>query len=212
MSRALLLALVFVAASPGTVLAQHFNVDVFGAPQIVHSHVDGSESRLTGTVFGGAGTFVGERFAVRLRYAQGTVAAKSDTGVDRRQVVEGEALVGLRATPWLTLWAGPTARAYTLGEGDQRWMLWTGRVSARGTLLPDRMQSYVELWGAFSGKVGDPAAKAGGRGADAGLELRLSNQTPLWSRLGYRIESAHADALRETVESITVSIIYGFPQ
>jgi hypothetical protein len=74
------------------------------------------------------------------------------------------------------------------------------------------MQTYVELWGALSGSVGDPSAKAGGRGADAGLELRLSSQTPLWGRLGYRIESSHADALRETVESITVTVIYGFPQ
>jgi len=212
MTRALVFALLAIAALPGRAVAQHFNVDLFGAPQIVHSHTDESSSRLTGTVFGGAGTFVGQRFAVRLRYAQGTISAKADTGVDRRQVVEGEALIGLRATQWLTIWAGPSARAYTIGDADQRWLLWTGRVTGRGTLLPDRMQSYVELWGAFSGKVGDPALKAGGRGADAGLELRLSSQTPLWGRFGYRIESAHADALRETVESITVSVIYGFPQ
>lgn len=212
MNRALALALFAAATLPGAASAQHWNLGVFGAPQIVHSHIDGSSSRLTGTVFGGEGTLVGERFSVRLRYAQGNVAEKSDSGLDKRLVVEGEALVGLRATQWLTLWVGPMARAYTLGETSQRWLLWTGRASARGTLLPDRMQTYVELWGALSGSVGDPSAKAGGRGADAGLELRLSSQTPLWGRLGYRIESAHAEALRETVESITVTVIYGFPQ
>lgn len=212
MNRALALALFAAAAVPGAASAQHWNLGVFGAPQIVHSHIDSSSSRLTGTVFGGEGTLVGDRFSFRLRYAQGNVTAKSDTGLDKRLVVEGEALAGFRATQWLTLWVGPTARAYTLGESDQRWLLWTGRASARGTLLPDRLQSYVELWGAITGSVGDPSAKAAGRGADAGIEMRLSSQTPLWGRFGYRIESSHADALRETVESITVTVIYGFPQ
>ena len=212
MRLALFGAAVFVITLPAVAGAQHVNLGVIGAPQIVNSRVDGSSSRLTGTVFGGEGTLVGERFSIRLRYAQGVVAAKSDTGAERRQVVEGEALIGLRVTQWLTLWAGPNARAYTFGETDQRWLLWTGRATGRGTLLPDRMQTYVELWGALTGSVGNPAQKAGGRGADAGLELRLSGQTPIWARLGYRIESSHANALRETVESMTVTVIYGFPQ
>lgn len=212
MKRALILAPFFLVALPAVGGAQHVNLGVIGAPQIVQSHTDGSSTRLTGTVFGGEGTFVSDRFSIRLRYAQGVVAEKSDTGVDRRQVVEGEALIGLRVTQWLTLWAGPNARAYTIGDADQRWLIWSGRATGRAALLPDRMQTYVELWGALTGSVGNPQQKAGGRGADAGLELRLSSQTPLWGRLGYRIESSHSDGLRETVESITVSVIYGFPQ
>ncbi|HWC72886.1 MAG TPA: hypothetical protein VG454_03040 [Gemmatimonadales bacterium] len=205
-------AVVGVSTLPPIAVAQHFNAAVTGAPEIVQSHIDSSFSRLNGSVFGGEGTFVAEHFAIRLRYAQGNVSAKSDTGIDHRQVVEGEALVGYRATQWLTLWAGPTARAYTVGDADQRWLLWSARVTGRGTLLPDKMQTYVELWGALSGTVGNPAMKAGGRGADMGLELRLSSETPLWGRLGYRIQSSHADGLRETVEAITLSVIYGFPQ
>jgi hypothetical protein len=73
------------------------------------------------------------------------------------------------------------------------------------------MQTFVELWGAFSGNVGNPAQKAGGRGAYGGLEARLGEGS-WWGRLGYRMESVHADALRETVESLTLSLLYGLPQ
>jgi hypothetical protein len=114
--------------------------------------------------------------------------------------------------PWLTLWVGPSARAYTTADGDLRWLTWSGRVTGRGMLLPGRMQTFVELWGVLSGNVGDPPLKAGGRGANGGLEVRLSESSSFWGRLGYRIESTHAEGLRETVESLTLSVIYGIPQ
>jgi hypothetical protein len=156
---------------------------------------------------------------VRVRYAEGRITPKGGSGgllgsggSDPRDVVEGEALVGFRATPWLTLWGGPSARAYTIGASDERWMIWSARATARGTLLPGRMQTFLELWGAFSGKVGEPPLRAGGRGANGGLEVRLSEARSFWGRLGYRMESTHAEGLRETVESVTLSIIYGLPQ
>ena len=212
----LLAAAAFV---PGTLRGQglRFTADAFGSQEIVQSHNDvaliPTFNRYTGLLLGGEGNLISERFVARLRYAQGRVTAKSDTGVVGRDLVEGEALLGVRATPWLTLWAGPTARAYTTPDGDQRWLLWTARASARGTLMPGRMQTYLELWGALSGNVANPAEKAGGRGADVGLEMRLGGeQSQFWGRLGYRIDSAHADGLRETVEAVTLSVVYGFPQ
>jgi hypothetical protein len=99
-----------------------------------------------------------------------------------------------------------------MGSSDERWLIWSARATGRGTLLPGRMQTFLELWGAFSGNVGDPPQRVGGRGANGGLEVRLAQSGSVWGRLGYRMESTHAAGLRETVESVTLSVIYGFPQ
>lgn len=202
--------------------------------EIVQSHVDSNNSRFTGLLLGAEGSLVSDRFIIRLRYAEGKVnprdaaiasggggalanvlhgtAAAAAIDSSPRDVVEGEALVGFRALPWLTLWAGPTARAYTVGDANQRWLMWSGRASARGTLLPGRMLTFLELWGALSGNVGNPPISASGRGADGGLEVRLGEAAAFWGRLGYRIQSTHAEGLRETVESLTLSLVYGLPQ
>ena len=209
-------------ALPATLQAQRtqFTVSGLASQEIVQSHIDATSTRFTGPMLGGEGMLISNRLLVRVRYAQGRINPQGGTGgsllgpgtSDPRSVVEGEALVGYRATPWLTLWAGPSARAYTMGNSDERWLIWTGRAAARGTLLPGRMQTFVELYGAFSGNVGDPPQRVGGRGATGGLEVRLAETRSFWGRLGYRMESTHASGLRETVESVTLSIIYGLPQ
>jgi hypothetical protein len=189
-----------------------FDVGATAAQQIVQSMVEPARSRFTGTLLGIEGGMVSDRLLVRVRYAEGRVNPKSGSTGDPRDVVEGEALVGFRALPWLTVWGGPSARAYTIGNSDQRWIIWTARATARGALVPARLQSFVELYGAFSGSVGDPALHAGGRGLSGGLELRLSQAGTFWGRLGYKMESAHATGLRETVETFSFSLIYGLPQ
>lgn len=199
---------------PATLSAQQgirFTFAGSGAQEIVQSRTGSSTDRFTGMVLGGEGAMVSNRFVVRARYAQGRVSAKSP-GLDPRDVVQGELLVGLRATPWLTIWAGPSARAYTTEGTEQRWLIWSGRATARGSIIPGRMQSFVELWGALSGKLSTPDVKAGGRGLDAGLEMRLSQVSPFWGRLAYRMESTHASDLRETVEALSLSVVYGLPQ
>jgi len=217
MTRHLAWGAVLLAAAllPASARAQRlqFTVGGTGAQQMVQSHVNGSDDRFAGLLLGGEGSLTSGRFVVRLRYGEGRISPKSGTTADARDVVEGEALVGIQAMPWLTLWAGPSARAYTMGDSDERWMIWSVRATGRGALIPGRMQSFVELWGALSGNVGgQPALKAGGRGAYGGLEARLGEASALWGRLGYRIESTHADGLRETVESLSLSLIYGLPQ
>jgi hypothetical protein len=204
-----------VALLPAVTRAQEplqFTVGATAAQQIVQSLVDPNRGRFTGAVVGVEGGLVSNRLLVRVRYAEGHVSPKSATAADGRDVVEGEALVGFRALPWLTLWGGPSARAYTMGNSDQRWIIWTARAAARGTLLPGRMQSFVEVYGAFSGSVGDPALHAGGRGLNGGLELRLSPSKQFWGRLGYKMESTHAEGMRETVETFSLSLLYGLPQ
>jgi hypothetical protein len=194
----------------------HFTVAGIVGQQIVHSTTEGIlgsvSDRLTGPLLGAEGVLISDRLMVRVRYGEGHIKPQPGSSSESRDIVMGEALFGVRAAPWLSLWVGPSARAYTVGESDQRWLVWSGRASARGTLLPGRMQTYVELWGVFSGNVGNPSIKAGGRGASGGLEMRLGALSSFWGRLGYGIESLHADGMRETAEALTLSFVYGVPQ
>lgn len=215
--KSLLGALVGVVILPVALLAQsenrlRFTVAGIAGQQLVQSHVDGVTDRLTGPILGAEGVLTSDRLMVRVRYGEGRIKPKTGSTAESRDIVMGEALFGVRAMPWLSLWVGPSARAYTIGESDQRWLVWSGRASARGTLLPGRMQTYVELWGVFSGNVGNPPIKAGGRGASGGLEMRFGALSSFWGRLGYGIESLHADGLRETAEVLTLSVVYGLPQ
>jgi hypothetical protein len=216
-------ALVGLAILPVTLLGQddkrlRFTVAGVAGQQIVQSHTQSLlggdvNTRLSGAILGAEGVLISDRLMVRVRYGEGQIKPKTGSStVESRDIVMGEALFGVRATPWLSLWVGPSARAYTIGDSDQRWLVWSGRASARGTLLPGRMQSYVELWGVFSGSVGDPPIKAAGRGARGGLEVRFGAQSSFWGRLGYGIESLHAEGLRETAELLTLSIVHGLPQ
>jgi hypothetical protein len=211
----LLGALLGLVLLPLAVRAQEgmrFTVGGLAGQHIVQSRADDISDRLSGSLIGAEGVLVSDRLMVRIRYGEGRINPKSGSTGEARDVVSGEALFGLRATPWLALWVGPSARAYTVGESDQRWLVWTGRVTARGTLLPGRMQTFVELGGVFSGNVGNPPLKAGGRVASGGLEMRFGAASSFWGRLGYGIESLHADGLQETVETLTLSVVYGLPQ
>jgi hypothetical protein len=223
MKRSLLAAPLCVGlALPAALHSQgvQFTFSGVASQELVQSHIDATSARFAGLMLGGEGTLISNRLLVRVRYAEGRINPKGGTGVgllglgttDSRDVVEGDALVGYRATSWLTLWGGPSARAYTIGDNNERWLIWTGRAAGRGTLLPGRMQTFVEVYGAFSGNVGDPPLKVGGSGVNGGLEVRLGQTGLFWGRLGYRMESTHAAGLRETVESVTLSLVYGLPQ
>ncbi|MGH7752188.1 MAG: hypothetical protein ACREN5_05190, partial [Gemmatimonadales bacterium] len=111
--------------------------------------------------------------------------------------------------PWLTLWVGPHARTFAItGLSDRRWLFWSGRVTARGSLFPGRVESFVELWQGFTGSLSRPTGSAAGGGAEAGLQLRLASQ-PLWARLAYRVEQGRMGASRrETVEAVTLTVGY----
>ena len=52
-----------------------------------------------------------------LRYRQGTLSAAG--GAEQHKLVEGQALLGLRFGPWLTLEAGPHVRAYVTPAGTE---------------------------------------------------------------------------------------------
>ncbi|HMG18386.1 MAG TPA: hypothetical protein VK573_06660 [Gemmatimonadales bacterium] len=205
MTRALVFALALCGAS---VAEAQWNVS-FGATaaqEIAQSRVGTTRERVSGLVLGAEAVASRGRFAARLRYGQGRVT--NDTA--GRDVAEGEALLGYKARPWLTVWVGPHARTFVVpGQSDRRWLLWSGRVTARGSLFPGRVESFVELWQGVTGSLNRPAESASGGGAEAGLVLRLARH-PVWGRLAYRIEQGRVSggARRETVEAITLTIGY----
>lgn len=188
--------------------AMQFSFGATAAQEIVNSRFDTTVERLSGLILGGEGMVTSGRLVIRLRYAQGRVTGGSNNAIAPRDLVEGEALFGVRALPWLTLWAGPHARAYASAGTDQRWLFWSGRATARGTILPGRMSSFVEVWQALSANVSRPAGPATGRGAEAGLDLRLGGQS-LWGRIAYGIEQGRDKTVRrETVEVLALTLSY----
>jgi hypothetical protein len=206
MTRALVFAWAAIVAGAPLAGQSRWNVSfgAAGAQEIAHSRIGTTRDRLSGLVLSGEAIAARGHFVARLRYGQGHVT--SDTA--GRDVAEGEALFGYKARPWLTVWFGPHARTFVVpGQSDRRWLFWSGRVTARGTLFPRRVESFVELWQGVSGSLNRPAASASGGGAEAGIEVRLTRR-PLWARLGYRIEQGRSGVRRETVEAITLTVGY----
>lgn len=205
-------ALAFAAAlCAASVTEAQWNVSfgVGGGSEIARSRVGTTRERVSGFVLSGEAVATRGRFAARLRYGQGRVT--NDTA--GRDVAEGEALLGYKARPWLTVWVGPHARTFVVaGQSDRRWLLWSGRVTARGGLFPGRVESFVEVWQGLTGNLGPrPAESATGGGAEAGIEVRLARR-PVWGRLAYRIEQGRVSGggggggRRETVEAITLTV------
>ena len=211
MTRALVLAMVATVAGAPLAAQSTWNVSfgAAGAQEIAHSRIGTAQQRVSGMVFTGEALATRRWFVARLRYGQGRIT--NDTA--GRDVVEGEALLGYKARPWLTIWVGPHARTFVVpGQSDRRWLLWSGRVTARGGLFPGRLESFVELWQGFTGSLNRPTGSVAGGGAEAGLELR-SGRRPFWGRLAYRIEQGRESVSggggrRETVEAITLTVGY----
>ncbi len=212
MTRVLALACAAALAAAAPLTAQkrwEVSLGAAGAREIVRSRA-GSDTteRLSGLIFTGEALATRRRVVVRLRYGQGRVTADTGALIMPRDVVEGEVLLGYKARPWLTLWLGPHGRTYGTRLGEQRWLFWSGRVNAHGGLFPGRVESFVELWQGFRGSVSRPAESAGGRGVEAGLDLRLAAR-PWWGRLAYRVEQGRLDSgRRETVEAVTLTVGY----
>jgi len=205
-SRALALVLLGITSTAHAQARWNVSFGAGGAQEIARSRIGTTRERVSGLVFGGEGLATRGRLVARVRYGQGRIT--NDTA--GRDVAEGEALLGYKARPWLTVGFGPQARTFVVpGQSDRRWLFWSGRVSARGTLFPGRVQTFVELWQGVTGSLSRPAESATGGGAEAGLDLHLARH-PIWGRLGYRIEQGRSSGAgrRETVEAITLTLGY----
>ena len=95
----------------------------------VRTEQPGGATEFSGAAFGGEGTLSLGRFRLDLSYLQGRL--DPDTGSARaRDLVEGAVLLGVRPVEWLTVSAGPHARAYAASGQTQRWLFWELRVRA----------------------------------------------------------------------------------
>jgi len=172
------------------------------------SQVPAGTDRLSGVAFGGEGAVWVGPVVFDVRYAQGTLDSVSG-GAGSRDVVEGGALLGVRPVSWLTIAAGPQARAYVLSAGGatQRWVFWEGRVRAGAPFVGSAVLGYVELWRAFGADVNVPEAFDHAQGGEAGMVVRLA-RAPVEARLAYRIDHAvlGGGSRLETVDGVVVTV------
>jgi hypothetical protein len=166
------------------------------------------EQRLSGFGLGGDATVAFGRLGLAIRYMEGSLSP-SEAGRDR-DIVEGEAMLSLRATPWLRIALGPHIRSLIIPEGTERWLFWEGRIQAKASLGSPRLVSVFELWQVLSANVDVDDPYDGGRGIEGGLRWEVSS-FPIWLGLGYRIDRSNlGDGSRtEVMEHILFSIGIG---
>jgi hypothetical protein len=136
----------------------------------------------TGSVAGTAAGFEGSvqlrRWALAVRYAEGT----SD-------LVEGTVALRFMPTPWLSMQAGPHARRYTTPFGAERWVTW--RLGGRGdfALAGTSLRGHATLWHALGLDVNVPPGSGSANGGEIGVTLDLGPR-PVWFGLAYGIDHA----------------------
>lgn len=164
---------------------------------------------LSATGLGGDAVVSVWRLTLAGRYLQADLEP-STTETLARDAVEGHLLLGVRATPWLSLSTGPLARSYETTLGHQRWVLWTLRARGTPALVPDLVRGYAELWWALPIDVDVPESWNSGWGGDVGLALALP-RFPLWLRVGYRFEQYRMGdgTRRETIDGALLSLGVG---
>jgi hypothetical protein len=211
MSRALRVFAVVVAASwgAGALAAQAPRLRA-GASVVnvrAESDVNGGRVRVGGTVLAGLVTRRFGRFEVDGRYLQG-VLHPQDGSSARRDLVQGELMLGYGATPWLALQTGARARTYITSAITERWLVWSLGVRAETPIVGPAVSGHVALWRALASGANVGSDEGGAsRGGDAGITLLLPGR-PWWVRLAYAIDRSVVDGAgrRETVEELTLTV------
>lgn len=169
--------------------------------------------RLTGVTRGFEGRAMLGRFLVHVRYLEGNLSTSG--GSTDRDLVEGEAFLGVRPISWVTLKAGPHVRSYLTGDVVERWVFWEGRLRAELELfLPATrsfaLHSYLEGWRVLSADVNIPESVDDANGVETGMMIRLT-QLPIWARIAYRVDRANLSkgARRETVQELIFALGLG---
>lgn len=173
---------------------------------LLSATADGDQ-KLSGIVLGGqARTAIG-RFVLALAYSQGRLSADSGPAADR-DLVDGSLLVSAQPVPWLTVQAGPHARAFVsaLG-GTERWLFWQVGARAERAVIPGLLLVHTELWLALASSVNVDPGSGRAHGGEVGLTIRAPG-SPLFGRLGYVVDRARlANGVRtETVERVILSV------
>lgn len=162
-----------------------------------------SVKRASGTAAGFAGSVQFRRFALDLRYAEGTLQP-ADAQSERRDLVEGAVALKFAATPWLTFHAGPQIRRYVTPLGPERWVMW--QVGGRGeaAIIGTSVRGHALLWRGLGLDVNVPPGSGKSQGGEVGVTIDLPPR-PFWFGLAYGIDHAQVGGAgrRETVETLT---------
>jgi hypothetical protein len=163
--------------------------------------------RTAGTVLGGLVTARLGTFELEGRYLQGALQPQDDVS-PRRDLVQGQLVLGYHATPWLSAHTGARARAYVTSAGTERWLVWLLGARVESPIVGTTVRGHVALWRALalSANVGSEVGRSG-RGGEAGVTLQLPSR-PVWFRLAYGIDqnAVRGAARRETVEEFTLTV------
>jgi hypothetical protein len=202
------LALLVLAAAAGDLPGQRLHA-AFGGSAVaarVKSEQPAATVALSGAVFGAQGTLSVGRLLLHVAYLQGTLNPDSGIG-SSRDFIEGRALLGFRALPWLTVQTGPHARAYVIGGTTQRWLLWIVGARAEGAFIGSAGRGYAEVWRAVSGDASVPERFGHAQGGEVGMLARLT-RLPLEVRFAYRIDRAvlGGGSRLETVDGVVVAV------
>ncbi|MGH7569992.1 MAG: hypothetical protein ACREL9_13665 [Gemmatimonadales bacterium] len=197
-----------MAQAPSTTPQLHATVGLAAGTHTVRSRTADGRELLTGFTLAGEGVVERGALRLRIRYGQGHLTPDTARAtILERRFTEGEALLGYRARPWLTVWVGPHARTYATHLGKQRWLFWEVRGQAHVTVLADRMTSFLEIWAAPAGDVDVRESFGSGRGAEGGIQVLVAGPD-VWARLAYRIEQARmgGGTRRETVDAVLLGV------
>ncbi len=171
--------------------------------------VSGTTGTQSGVSLFGAGHIGSGRFFLSGFYRQGTL--KADTGSSPSEdLVDGLLLAQARVLPWLTIGAGPHARAIVVSGSTEQWTFVEGHVRAESDVIPSLVSAHLELWDALTAHSNGAGSGTSGRGGEAGLTLRLPRSL-IFGRLLYSVDRAAAGARTETLEDVTISVGYGRP-
>ena len=172
------------------------------------SPVNGTQA-FSGVGFGLEGAFGLGPATLGLRYFQSPLTAEGVT--DDLDLVEGEALLWVTPTRWVSVGGGPHIRAYAATGGTERWVMWELRGRASADLLRPTLAAYVEGWVTISADADVAEPLDGGRGLEGGLHLAVG-RLPFTARLRYRVERLElGDGVRrETVEQLGIAIGVGW--
>lgn len=148
--------------------------------------------------------------ALDVVYRQGTL--NPPDGGEGRELVEGQAMLGVRFVRWVTLEAGPRVRAYVTPAGTERWVLWEGHIEAAARVIRPNAWAYLWVERVLGADIPGSTALDEGQGAEAGLTARLGS-APLWGRLAYWIHQASTGGAQrvETIQGVSARLTVGIP-
>ena len=147
---------------------------------------------------------LGGRIAFEGSYAQGALSPESGPGSS--DLVEARALVVARATDWLIVKAGAHLLGFVAETATEKWTRIEVRARGDRILIPDHVNVHLEGWLALSTTSNLGEETGSGRGAEAGMTLRLG-RSPLAARITYTVDRAQlGDAAGVTVEQVGVSL------